>query len=286
MWKTWKEAYGTPNCRGIATTHLAQPPLDLTVKSEPEFWAKKLNAQILPTGSLRIVNNGKIQNLEGFNEGAWWVQDTAASIPARVLMDSLQKYKNSRILDLCAAPGGKTAQLATSQNCVVAVDRSKSRTKLLQENMKRLNLTVKIITSDIKNYIPNNPVDGILLDAPCTATGTIRRHPDVLHNKKPDDVRRLAKIQLEMLKTAVELLKTGAILIYSVCTLQPEEGPEVIQKLLTLQKKLKRVPIDPLKFGLPQKAQTQTGDLRTLPFHLDKHGGMDGFFISRLKLVS
>lgn len=286
MWKTWKEAYGQSNCREIATTHLTQPALDLTVKSDPEFWAKKLNAQILPTGSLRIVHNGKIQNLKGFNEGAWWVQDTAASIPARVLIASLQKYKNPKILDLCAAPGGKTAQLATSQNGVIAVDRSKSRTKLLQENMKRLNLTVKIITSDIKNYKPNNPVDGILLDAPCTATGTIRRHPDVLHNRKPEDVRRLAEIQLELLKTATELLKTGAILIYSVCTLQPEEGPDVIQKLLALQNKLKRVPIDPLKFGLPQSAQTQTGDLRTLPFHLGKHGGMDGFFISRLKLDS
>ena len=131
MWKTWKEAYGQSNCREIATTHLTQPALDLTVKSEPEFWAKKLNAQILPTGSLRIVHNGKIQNLKGFNEGAWWVQDTAASIPARVLIASLQKYKNPKILDLCAAPGGKTAQLATSQNGVIAVDRSKSRTKLL-----------------------------------------------------------------------------------------------------------------------------------------------------------
>ena len=286
MWKTWKETYGIPYCRQIATAHLTQPALDLTVKSNPEFWAKKLNARILPTGTLRIANNGKIQDLTGFKEGAWWVQDTAASIPARVLIASLQNYKKPKILDLCAAPGGKTAQLATSLKCVIAVDRSKSRTKLLKENMKRLNLTVKIITSDITNYKPNNPVDGILLDAPCTATGTIRRHPDVLHNKKPEDVLRLAKIQLELLKAAVEFLKPDAILIYSVCTLQPEEGPRVIQKILSLRDKLKRVPIDPLEFGLPQSAQARTGDLRTLPFHLGKLGGMDGFFISRLKLVS
>ena len=136
------------------------------------------------------------------------------------------------------------------------------------------------------NYKPNNPVDGILLDAPCTATGTIRRHPDILHNKQPEDVLRLAKIQLELLKAAVEFLKPDAILIYSVCTLQPEEGPRVIQKLLSLRDKLKRIPIDPLEFGLPQSAQTRTGDLRTLPFHLGKLGGMDGFYISRLKLVS
>ena len=191
--------------------------------------------------------------------------------------------KTLRILDLCAAPGGKTAQLAASGATVTAVDRSKKRLVVLRENLKRLNLTATVVTADAATYTPPNTIDGMLIDAPCTATGTMRRHPDIARTKRSDDVLRLAELQKSMLEKAIKNLLPGAILVYSVCSLQPEEGPDVVEAVMAKHGDIKRLSIDPTIFGLPKAAVTDNGYIRTLPCHFADHGGMDGFFIALLQ---
>ena len=284
LWNNWQKTYGEKLCRAIAKAHLQLPPLNLTVKSDPGRWAKILNAELLPTGSLSFKPNGKVESLPGYDDGNWWVQDTAAALPARILLAATKHKKRLRILDLCAAPGGKTAQLASSGALVTAVDQSNKRLKVLRENLGRLNLTATVITADAENFSPPNSIDGILLDAPCSATGTIRRHPEILRIKTPDDVSRLFKKQAGLLSNAVDQLLPGGILVYSVCSLLSEEGVDVIEGILEKRDNIKRLVIDPKHFGLPQSLQTKDGDIQSLPCYLEEHGGMDGFFISCLHL--
>lgn len=281
----WVETYGYEKAQEIAASHTHDAAVDLTVKSEPEAWAQKLDAIVLPTGSLRLKTRTAIPALQGFAEGEWWVQDAAAALPARLIA----AQKNEVIADFCAAPGGKTAQLALSGAKIVAIDRSGKRLLRLKANLDRLHLAAEIVEMDALQY-EGGPFDAILIDAPCSATGTIRRHPDVAWTKGPEDIRKLTSLQAKLLDKAASLLKSGGRMIYCTCSLEPEEGEKQIEALLERNPKLKRAaftPADLAAFGGPlADALTAQGDLRTLPFmlpHEEKRvSGLDGFFASRL----
>jgi 16S rRNA (cytosine967-C5)-methyltransferase len=282
LWESWQTQYGDETCRAIGEAHLHEPPLVLSAKTDPEKLSRALGAELLPTGSIILRSGGMVDSLADYGEGTWWIQDTAAALPAKILMAAMPKDQKHRVLDMCAAPGGKTAQLAASGATVTAVDRSKKRLKTLRANLKRLKLHATIVAADASTYRPSNTIDGILVDAPCTATGTIRRHPDIARNKRYNDVQRLSQLQKKILENAIDQLLPGSVLVYSVCSLQREEGVDLIQGALAESEKIKRLPIDPVKFGLPLNLQTKSGDIQTLPCHLNEHGGMDGFFIARL----
>jgi 16S rRNA (cytosine967-C5)-methyltransferase len=283
--KKWTDTYGPEVAGKIAAANMQEAGLDLTVKSHAAQWAEKLDGHVLPTGSVRLYGKASISNLFGYSDGEWWVQDAAAALPARLLSTKPGEY----IADLCAAPGGKTAQLALTGAKVVALDRSAKRLERLKENMDRLRLSVESIAIDVLNY-DGGPFDAILLDAPCTATGTIRRHPDVAWTKNEEDLRKLAILQSRLLKKAIELLKPGGRLIYCTCSLEPEEGEEQIAKLLASDQRVTRWPfkhneISDLDSELTQ-AINQKGELRTFPFMLPNEDprlqGIDGFFAARL----
>ena len=239
FWQGWVASYGEETARAIAGAHLHEPPLDLWVKADAEGWAQKLEAALLPTGSLRRKAGGAIADLPGYAEGAWWVQDAAAALPARLLGDVAGKA----VVDLCAAPGGKTMQLAAAGARVAAVDISPKRLKRVAENLARTGLKAELIEADAAAWRPPSPVQRVLLDAPCTATGTIRRHPDIPRLKKRSDVARLAAAQYRMLANAASILAPGGMLVYAVCSLEPEEGPARIAALLKADPVLKRVPV-------------------------------------------
>ena len=215
----WSENYGEATARAIAGAHGHEPALDLTVKSDPETWAVRLDGRVLPTGSVRTVAHGAVTSLPGFAEGAWWVQDAAAALPARLFgnVDGL------RVADLCAAPGGKAAQLAAAGARLTAVDRSPARLERLRGNLARLSLTAEFVCADVEEWTAE-PFDAVLLDAPCSSTGTIRRHPDVPWLKQPSDVATLAALQRRLIARAAALTKPGGILVYCTCSLEPEEG--------------------------------------------------------------
>lgn len=279
LWESWSAAYGEERAREIATQHLAEPPLDLSAKSHPERWAEPLGAELLPTGTLRRRSGGLIEGLPGYDEGAWWVQDAAAALPALLL----GPVKGKRVLDIGAAPGGKTAQLAARGGKVTALERSPRRAEFLVRNLARLSLDAEIVVADALEWQAPAPFDLVLLDAPCTATGTIRRHPDVPWAKSPADVQRLAEAQARLLEAAVRATAPGGVLVYAVCSLQPEEGPERVAALLAGDAPVERSPIQRRELsGLPVDL-TPAGEVRTLPCHLAASGGLDGFFIARLR---
>lgn len=277
LWNSWGAAYGEAQTRAIAAAHLAEPKLDLTVKGDPADWAERLEAVLLPTGSLRR-GLAPVATLPGYHEGAWWVQDAAAALPARLLGD----VRGKRVIDLCAAPGGKTAQLAAAGAKVIAVDRSESRLKRLQANLKRLKLTASCVTADATEWQPAEPADCVLLDAPCTATGTIRRHPDLPRHKQPNDVPVMAGLQDRLLRTAASMVKPGGTLIFSTCSLQPEEGPIRLGAFLGDHPAFIRRVVRGAEIGGMTEWLTPDGDVRTLPCHWAEAGGIDGFFIARL----
>jgi 16S rRNA (cytosine967-C5)-methyltransferase len=280
----WRRIYGEERAHRIAAAFGDEPTLDLTVISDPEGWAEKLGGRVLPTGSVRLESHAPIPTLAGYKEGAWWVQDAAAALPARIL----GVEHGQRVLDLCAAPGGKTAQLAAAGARVVALDRSAERLKMLSANLARLKLEAAISVGDAAAY-KAEPFDAILVDAPCSATGTARRCPDVLWTKKPGDIASLATTQAKILERAFALLKPGGVLVYCVCSLEPEEGEAQIAALLRRDPDAVRDPIDPAAFGLPAEAANAEGDLRLLPDLLPhddpRQRGLDGFFIARLRRV-
>ncbi|WP_341909203.1 transcription antitermination factor NusB [Ferrovibrio terrae] len=273
LWRSWINAYGEDTARDIALAHLQEAPLDISVKSDAAGWAAKLEAEILPTGSLRRMAAGGVETLPGFSDGEWWVQDAAAALPVKMLGDVAGK----RVADLCAAPGGKTAQLAALGASVMAVDRSEPRLKRLKENLKRLHLKVDVRTAEIEQWQPEESFDAILLDAPCSATGTIRRHPDLPYLKDETDIAKLADLQRRLIAKSWSLLKPGGKLVYCVCSLQPEEAEYQIRHLLALQG-AELIPADAGKLHLPSEAVAHDGALRTLPSMWSGRGGMDGFF--------
>ena len=278
LWQSWRRAYGEPTARAIATSHLKEAPLDLTLRNDAEAWSAKLQGILLPTGTLRRAAGGSLVTLPGYAEGAWWVQDAAAALPAR-LCGFLGGHV---VVDLCAAPGGKTAQLAAAGARVTAIDRSARRLERLVANLQRLGLPIEAVAADALTWRPPRPVDAVLLDAPCSTTGAIRRHPDVPHLKAPDDVARLAVVQDNLLRAAIDMLRPGGTLIYCTCSLEPEEGPERIAGLLDAGAPVARRAIEPGEIGVRPEWITPAGDLRTLPCHFNEYDGIDGFFCARL----
>ncbi|MDP6566940.1 MAG: transcription antitermination factor NusB [Alphaproteobacteria bacterium] len=275
LWRSWTDCHGEATTQSMVAEMLREPALDLSLKDGPEDWAERLAADILPTGGLRRPAGGAVEELEGYAEGAWWVQDAAASIPARLFGE----VAGRRVLDLCAAPGGKTAQLAAAGAQVTAVDNAPKRLEMLRRNLQRLSLEVEVVEADALQWRPGAPFELILLDAPCTATGTIRRHPDIWRLRTPEDVGRLAALQDRLLDAAVDMLAPGGTLIYATCSLQPEEGPERIAALLSERPDLHRRPLMPEEVFDQAELIDQAGDLRTLPHQL---GGIDGFYACRL----
>jgi 16S rRNA (cytosine967-C5)-methyltransferase len=278
----WSNVYGAAEARQIARASLAEPPLDLTVKSDVIDWAARLNGIPLDSGSVRCAGVGRVEDLDGYNDGAWWVQDAAAALPVTLFGN----VTNRTALDLCAAPGGKTAQLAAAGARVVAVDKSAGRLARLQENLRRLELSAEVVTSDALNFTSETLFDAVLLDAPCTATGTIRRHPDILYLKRPEDVSALAALQKRLLQQAARLVKPGGILVYCTCSLEPEEGEEQITAFLDEHKDFGRRPMELDSSTVPALWRTSEGDLRTLPSYLSDFPeglrGLDGFFAAAL----
>lgn len=282
LWQSWTRHYGEEVARSIATAHLREAPLDLTLRAKAGNWCESLAATVLPTGTLRRPGGGAVSMLPGYSEGAWWVQDAAAALPARLFGN----VAGLNVVDLCAAPGGKTAQLADAGAFVTAIDRSNRRLERLVGNLKRLSLPAATIAADALTWRPDHPVDAVLLDAPCSATGAIRRHPDVPHLKRPADVARLATIQDRLLRAALEMLRPGGTLVYCTCSLEPEEGPQRIQGLLRSGVPVERRPVSATELDAPAEWVTSDGDLRTLPFHLAEYDGIDGFYAARLVKVA
>ena len=281
LWRSWVAAYGEDTARAIATAHLTEAPVDITVAADAEGWAERLEAEILPGGTLRRRGGGAVAGLAGFDDGGWWIQDVAAALPARLLGDVAGKS----VADLCAAPGGKALQLAAAGAQVTAVDRSAKRLVRFSANLTRLGLSATVVEADAGAWTPPALFDAILLDAPCSATGTLRRHPDVARHKSPAEITKLAMVQERLLQAAVGMLKAGGVLVYCVCSLEPEEGVEQVERLLAKGAPLRRVAITAAEIGGLAEAITPAGDLRTLPCHLAERGGMDAFFAARLQRI-
>jgi len=282
LWRSWVEAYGEETARAIASAHLVEPALDLTVRADAAGWARRLGGIVLPTGSVRLIHKGRIETLEGYDEGAWWVQDAAASLPARLLRNVAGKT----VIDLCAAPGGKTAQLAAAGADVVAVEKSPRRARRLEQNLRRLGLAARVVVADAREWQAEQPADAVLLDAPCMASGTLRRHPDAAWIKRSKDLEGLVALQRELLARAVLLVRPGGEIVYCTCSLQPEEGERQIAQLLETGAPVRREAVTADEIGGLTEAVTSSGDLRTLPF-MDGNAdpglaGMDGFFAARL----
>jgi 16S rRNA (cytosine967-C5)-methyltransferase len=279
LWQSWTAAYGEAVARAVAEAHLVEPPLDLSVRSDPEGWAARVGGERLYGNTVRRPAGGAIEDLPGYGEGAWWVQDAAAALPARLLGE----VRGRTVIDLCAAPGGKTAQLAAAGAQVIAVELSDRRAERLRSNLARLQLKAQIEVADALVWRPPAPLGQVLLDAPCSATGTIRRHPDIAWHKTPADVTRMAALQQQLLAAAVAMLEPGGILVYASCSLQPEEGPAVIEQALAAGLPVERLPVGASELeGLPVEL-TPEGEVRTLPCQLAGRGGLDGFFIARLR---
>jgi len=279
--QSWMEAYGEDTAAAIAKSHREEPPLDISVKGDPEGWAEKLDGLALPTGSIRLRERHGITSLPGFDEGAWWVQDAAAALPVRLLAPKA----GERVADLCAAPGGKTAQLAAAGAIVTAVDRSGPRLRRLRANLERLGLTAEIVSKDATAW-QAEPFDAVLLDAPCSATGTIRRHPDVAWTKTEEDREKLSHLQARLLEAAAKLTKPGGRLVYCTCSLEPQECEQQIAIFLTENPDFRRSPITSADIGDIPGAIDKNGDLRTLPHQLPgatpRLSGWAGFYASRL----
>ena len=279
LWASWGAAYGDERAHAVAAAHLIEPPLDLAVKSDPAGWAARLGGVALQTGAVRVAQAGPVEDLPGYGDGEWWVQDVAASLPARLLGD----VSGKQVVDLCAAPGGKTAQLIAAGARVTALDRSARRMRRLRENLTRLKLEADTVVAEAEGWRPASPVDAILLDAPCSATGTIRRHPDAPYLKQPGDIALFTATQDRLLQAAVAMLPPGGLLVYAVCSLQAEEGADRIAALLAGGAPVRRVPVTAEEIAGLTDAITSEGDLRSFPFHLAEHGGMDAFFAARLQ---
>jgi 16S rRNA (cytosine967-C5)-methyltransferase len=282
LYQQWVTSYGLVRARDIGLALMNQAPLDITVRKNSDLSeiAPKLKAEILPTGSLRREEGGAIEDLPGFDSGGWWIQDAASALPVRLFGD----IDGKTVLDMCAAPGGKTMQLADAGAKVIALDRNAKRMVTLRENLARTNFTgVECIIEDGAVWKSRTKFSYILLDAPCTATGTARRHPDLLSLKNEKDQAALTATQERLLNNAAELLDVGGKLIYCTCSMQKAESEHQIEKFLRTHRNFKRIPVRREEFGGMDGFVNSEGDVRVLPYLLKEQGGMDGFFISRVE---
>ena len=273
----WEAAYGEAAARAIAEAHLREAPLDLTLR-RPEAPGPLPEGETMPTGSLRIARPGAIGRMPGYEDGGWWVQDMAAALPARML----GPVAGERVLDLCAAPGGKTAQLSAAGARVTAVDRAPQRLGAARANLARLGLEAEWFEADAADWRPDDLFPAVLLDAPCSATGTIRRHPDILHRRAGRRLDGLIELQDRLLANAARATAPGGRLVYACCSLEPEEGPERIAAFLAERSDFA---LEPVAFPALPEAAAPDGALRTLPSMLSGQGGMDGFYAARLVRV-
>lgn len=280
LWERLKTAYGEDEARAIAAAHRNGAPLDLTPRENGAEWAEKLGGRLTPTGSIRLNAAGAVPALDGFEDGAWWVQDAAAAIPVQML----GKLRGKRVLDLCAAPGGKTMQLAAAGAKVTALDLSKARMRKMRENLLRTRLSVHVVIGDALDWEPEQQFEAILLDAPCSATGTIRRHPDLPHLKSGGALNALKPLQDALLTKAFKWLAPSGTLIFVTCSLLPEEGMQRVEAMLAAHPDARLDPLDAEADGVPAE-MIRDGALRTLPSQWPDIGGVDGFFAARIRRV-
>jgi len=276
----WERAYGRQSSRKMSAQLMKDPVLDISVKSDVKIWAGRLGGEAIGAQSVRLGKIGDVTALEGFEAGEWWAQDVAASLPVQVLGD----VSGKRVLDMCAAPGGKTMQFAAKGAIVTALDKSEGRLERVKENLARTKLSAEIICADAIEWAPEGELyDIVMLDAPCSATGTFRRHPDVFYNRSPKDVANLVRLQDKLLAKAAQFVRPGGTLLYCTCSLMPKEGQPRIDNFLQNVPDFRLIPIlDVPSLALPQEAFSE-GGLRSLPYYLEDKGGMDGFFIARLE---
>lgn len=273
--------YGADKAHAIMQANMQRADLDLTMRADPEAWATRLNGERIGERTVRLASVSKVFELDGFKSGDWWVQDAAASVPADLLMNALRRggsLGDTHVLDACAAPGGKTAQLAAEGLQVTALDISEHRLKRLHENLQRLNLSANMVTADLLTMDDQSTFDAILLDAPCSATGTIRRHPDVAWLKTRAQIKELVALQRNMLAKTAKLLKPGGTMVFCTCSLLAEEGEAHLDYV---QNELGLVldPIVPDETNLCSPLTVADGIFRSTP---DMVPSMDGFFILRL----
>lgn len=269
-------AYGKVNTQKMEVAHAKGASLDITAKGDPTALIEALGATLLPTGSLRIPARAQVSELPGFADGQWWVQDAAAALAAK----ALNTKPGERVLDLCAAPGGKTMQLAATGAQVTALDMSRPRLKRVHENLERTGLTAEVVADDALHYAPEQLFDAILLDAPCSATGTIRRHPDLPFVRDPATLKDVFALQTAMLDHALTMLAPQGRLVFCTCSLLPEEGEEQIKSALARHEGLRTLPIE--IDGVDPAWMTEEGGLRLRPDYWPELGGMDGFYIAIL----
>ncbi len=277
-------AYGPEKAGAILAMHRLEAPVDFTVKSDPAGWAEKFGGIVLPTGSVRVERLASpVSELPGFADGEWWVQDAAAAMPAMLFGD----IRGKRVADLCAAPGGKTAQLVLAGAEVTALDASRNRLKRLKANLDRLGLQANLVEADAASWQPTDLFDAVLLDAPCSSTGTVRRHPDVPWTKSISDIEKLAGVQRRLLEAAIKLVKPGGRIVFSNCSLDPLEGEELYDALLKENDAVVSDPIQPGEFPALDPFLDDRGCLRTTPADLTLAtpalSGLDGFFAARMR---
>ncbi len=274
IYRSWEKSYGRGSARAMALEFMKAPPLDITVKSDPDVWAERLGGEVLYGTTIRLAKAGQVQGLDGYEEGAWWVQDVASSLPVQLIGD----VSGLKVLDMCAAPGGKALQLAAGGAEVTALDRSGQRLQILKDNFSRTGLDAEIVEADALKWDEGHgEFDIVLLDAPCSATGTYRRHPDVLYAKTARQMDDLQNLQKKLIKKAADKLKPGGTLIYATCSLQTGEGERQVDDFLA-QKPQFSVIRPENTFWEPYL--TKNGYFRLLPHQIREKGGLDGFFFA------
>ncbi len=277
LWERWNAQYGEETARAIAVAHTREAPLDITLKSSDAI--APLGRDLFPL-SRRVDAEGRVEDMPGFGDGGWWVQDLAAALPVIMLGD----VTGRKVIDLCAAPGGKTMQLAARGATVTAIELDAARLERVKDNLARTKLQADLVVGDARDFAGSAPL--VLIDAPCTATGTIRRHPDLPWIKQGGDVVARCTLAYDILEAAAAMVEQGGLLVFAVCSLELEEGEEQIEVFLESHPEFVRAPLNAEELSGHGEWISAKGDLRTLPCHMADEGGMDGFYAARLKRFS